>query len=178
MLCLQLQRVRWSNLGSPEKLHGHVAFPLSLNVSPYLAAAAQPLLGRTLSEATQQEERLTQEPQSDTYQASSTSQEQQKAQLREGAGIHACRNAAQFDSEEARCRTSPSGSAYRLVAVIVHHGSTRYGHYTTYRSVLRMSERCCDEQWVCVSDEDVRDAHVREVLACQASILFYERTHR
>ena len=149
VLCLQLQRVRWSSSGSPEKLHGHVAFPLSLDLSPYLATAARPLLGRTLSEPTQKEEGL----------------------------AFGRRGAPHCDSEDAKCRFEPARSAYRLVAVTVHHGGPKSGHYTTYRNVLRMSDRCSNELWVSVSDEDVRDADVREVLACQASILFYERTH-
>ena len=149
VLCLQLQRVRWSNLGSPEKLQGHVAFPLSLDLSAYLAAAAEPLLGRTLAKPTQKEEGL------------------------------ACghRGAAHCDDRVAKCRSDPARSAYRLVAVIVHHGGPRSGHYTTYRNVLRLSDRCPNEQWVSVSDEDVRAADVSEVLGCQASILFYEKAH-
>ncbi len=178
VLCLQLQRVRWSNLGSPEKLHGHVAFPLSIDLSPCLAAAAKPLLGETPPEPAEREKGLTQAPQLFTDQETSMREEQQKAQLPGGSGIHSCRGESPCDSEEAHCRINPSGSAYRLVAVIVHHGSPRSGHYTTYRSVLRVPERRSDEQWVCVSDEDVRDADVREVLACQASMLFYERMHR
>ncbi|CAL5221734.1 g3983 [Coccomyxa viridis] len=85
VLCLQLQRVRWSNLGSPEKLHGHVAFPLSIDLSPCLAAAAKPLLGETPPEPAEREKGLTQAPQLFTDQETSMREEQQKAQLPGGS---------------------------------------------------------------------------------------------
>ena len=172
VLCLQLQRVRWSSIGSPEKLHGHVAFPLSLDLSPYRAAAAQPLLGkRTLADPVGKDG----EP-NPTHQDAAVPLKQQTAQTPDSAAVHDCRDEAQLDRQKRSCRTDPSGCAYRLVAVIVHHGSPKSGHYTTYRNLRRMSDSYSDEQWVCVSDKNVRHAHLREVLDCQASMLFYEKT--
>lgn len=179
VLCLQLQRVRWSSVGRPEKLHGHVAFPLSLDLSPYRAAAAKPLLGgrSTLAALVGEEGESAPIPHFPMYQGAAISLKQQTNQTPDGAAVHECRGEAPHAHQMKGCRTDPSGCAYRLVAVIVHHGSPRSGHYTTYRNLRRMPDSCSDEQWVCVSDENVRHAHFREVLDCQASILFYEKTH-
>ena len=172
VLCLQLQRVSWS-FGSPEKLHGHVAFPLSLDLSPYCAAAAMPLLRRTRSQPAGQQEVLPHAPQASMYQGSAVSPEQR---ILRKASTHSGRDATQDDYGKAQLTIEPSGCEYRLVAVIVHHGSPRSGHYTTYRSLLGPAVRQPNERWWCVSDERVRDADDREVLACQASILLYEKT--
>ncbi|KAF0714222.1 Aste57867_3937 [Aphanomyces stellatus] len=58
--------------------------------------------------------------------------------------------------------------AYVLVAVVVHHGNERGGHYTCYRRVGAT-------QWVHVSDERVIEVPLAEVLRAKAYMLFYER---
>ena len=178
VLCLQLQRVRWSNLGSPEKLHGHVAFPLSLNLDPYCAAAAAPLLGQGHLQPTGQGGGSAQTPQSPKDRGAAMPLEQRTAHVRGSASMHGCRGAKQHDQEEGHRRATPSADTYRLAAVIVHHGGPRSGHYSTYRSLLRACERESEERWICVSDESVREADIREVLACQAGLLFYNETYR
>jgi len=220
VLCLQLQRVRWTNSGSLEKLHGHIAFPLCLELSPCCTAAAEPLLGRRVQQPAGNWEGPAQAVQHPSYQTSVIPEQQQRvptaasqsaekgldfaqvlppctgqasAPLPEqhniqGVGIrgmHSCRSIAQHVADKAapsaRCRIGPSRHYYRLVAVIVHHGSARSGHYTTYRSLRTRSDQQDDfignssELWVSASDEDVRAADMREVLACQASILLYEK---
>jgi ubiquitin carboxyl-terminal hydrolase 30 len=60
---------------------------------------------------------------------------------------------------------------YDLTAVILHHGNERCGHFTAYR-------RASPSQWFFVSDENVRDAPVAEVLGSCAYMLFYERKFR
>ena len=61
---------------------------------------------------------------------------------------------------------------YDLVAVVVHFGSTRSGHYTAFRCIRDGSKR----RWLGVSDADVRGVDERLVLACEATLLCYERT--
>ncbi|KAK9378870.1 uncharacterized protein V2V93DRAFT_375251 [Kockiozyma suomiensis] len=63
-------------------------------------------------------------------------------------------------------------SVYRLASVVVHFGSHSMGHYITYR-------RCPDTQtWTRISDKDVRDASVEEVLSQgSVSMLLYEQDH-
>ncbi|DBA91538.1 TPA: hypothetical protein ACH3X1_003161 [Trebouxia sp. C0004] len=69
---------------------------------------------------------------------------------------------------------------YHLTAAVVHHGgSSGSGHYTVYRRVqpeldlpTAASERTL---WFSISDEVVRLASIHDVLACHATLLFYER---
>ncbi|KAI9921880.1 hypothetical protein PsorP6_002008 [Peronosclerospora sorghi] len=60
---------------------------------------------------------------------------------------------------------------YDLMAVILHHGNERCGHFTAYR-------RASPSQWFFVSDENVREASEVEVLSSCAYMLFYERKFR
>ncbi|KAI9986044.1 hypothetical protein PInf_024891 [Phytophthora infestans] len=60
---------------------------------------------------------------------------------------------------------------YDLTAVILHHGNERCGHFTAYR-------RASPSQWFFVSDDNVREASVAEVLKSCAYMLFYERKYR
>ncbi|KAI9075813.1 hypothetical protein K1719_042299 [Acacia pycnantha] len=68
---------------------------------------------------------------------------------------------------------------YRLVGVVEHSGTMRGGHYVAYvRGVQRNKE--ADEEnekwtWYHASDAYVREVSLKEVLACEAYILFYER---
>ncbi|XP_048548090.1 uncharacterized protein LOC125527622 [Triticum urartu] len=72
---------------------------------------------------------------------------------------------------------------YRLVAVIVHSGPTlREGHNFAY---VRASQIGCQQQashddptWFCASDESITEVSLKEVLECQAYILFYERVEQ
>lgn len=58
---------------------------------------------------------------------------------------------------------------YRLMSTVVHFGSHSYGHYISYR-------RVDEDKWIRVSDRDVRDASLDEVLAQgMVVLLFYER---
>jgi hypothetical protein len=44
VLCLQLRRVFWTRKGRLAKIRGHISFPEVLDLTPYTAAAAEPLL--------------------------------------------------------------------------------------------------------------------------------------
>ena len=69
---------------------------------------------------------------------------------------------------------------YHLTAAVVHHGgSSGSGHYTVYRRVQLEQDvpAAASEHtlWFSISDEVVRQASLHDVLACQATLLFYER---
>lgn len=72
---------------------------------------------------------------------------------------------------------------YRLVSVVEHFGKAGGGHYTVYRSARSESqEKYGDEnfkpsllQWFCISDSEVYCVSEEDVLAAEASLLFYER---
>lgn len=66
---------------------------------------------------------------------------------------------------------------YRLCSVIVHHGSSEVGHYTTYRRLAAPpSVAAAADRWVHISDEHVRPARLDEVLDSEAYMLFYSKT--
>ncbi|OQS02478.1 ubiquitin-specific protease [Thraustotheca clavata] len=57
---------------------------------------------------------------------------------------------------------------YDAIAVIVHHGNEKGGHYTCYR-------RLSPGNWVHVSDDRVMHVPTSEVIRAKAYMLFYER---
>ncbi|KAI4330138.1 hypothetical protein MLD38_028443 [Melastoma candidum] len=76
------------------------------------------------------------------------------------------------------------GNLYRLISVIQHFGRTGGGHYTVYRAVR--SKPCTEScegnsseplttQWFHISDSQVYHVSESEVLAAEASLLFYEK---
>uniref|UniRef100_A0A6N2LKN6 Ubiquitin carboxyl-terminal hydrolase n=1 Tax=Salix viminalis TaxID=40686 RepID=A0A6N2LKN6_SALVM len=84
----------------------------------------------------------------------------------------------------AACESVPSEpQAYRLVSVVEHFGRACGGHYTVYRSLQSEShEEHPDENckpsplhWFCISDSNVYRVSEEDVLAAEASLLFYER---
>ncbi|XVF79275.1 hypothetical protein PTKIN_Ptkin14bG0208500 [Pterospermum kingtungense] len=72
---------------------------------------------------------------------------------------------------------------YRLVSVVEHYGRSGGGHYTVYRSVrVKSDDEDSDEyseptriKWFCISDSQVYTVSENDVLAAEASLLFYER---
>lgn len=79
----------------------------------------------------------------------------------------------------------PSTCLYRLVSVVEHFGRAGSGHYTVYRSVRAPSDTFKDEFgtplepdsecWFCISDSEVHRVAEQDVLAAEASLLFYEK---
>ena len=78
---------------------------------------------------------------------------------------------------------APSGCLYRLVSVVEHFGGAGSGHYTIYRSSrANLCKNELDEPpesdticWFCISDSQVHRVSEKEVLAAEASLLFYEK---
>nr|DAD38804.1 TPA_asm: hypothetical protein HUJ06_013126 [Nelumbo nucifera] len=82
------------------------------------------------------------------------------------------------------CRLAPSKDyIYRLVSVVEHFGRAGSGHYTVYRRVSAdLDSENCDGSskpafvnWFCISDSEVLSVSEKDVLAAEASLLFYER---
>ncbi|KAL9267828.1 Ubiquitin carboxyl-terminal hydrolase 27-like protein [Drosera capensis] len=79
--------------------------------------------------------------------------------------------------------SSAAGPMYRLVSVFEHFKTAGGGHYVVYRGVLEEADggnddgRCNDRpmRWFRISDSDVSPASKEDVLAAEASLLFYER---
>lgn len=68
--------------------------------------------------------------------------------------------------------TDESFGQYELCAVVVHHGSSDGGHYTTYAAIKNHSGKT--ERWVHCNDKEVTSVSVNEVLKCEAYLLFYD----
>ncbi|RXI09429.1 hypothetical protein DVH24_034046 [Malus domestica] len=83
------------------------------------------------------------------------------------------------------CKVVPSNTClYRLVAVVEHFGRAGSGHYTVYRSVRAdLCEEPCEESevdaaawcWYSISDSEVCRVSEEDVLAAEASFLFFEK---
>jgi ubiquitin C-terminal hydrolase len=78
--------------------------------------------------------------------------------------------------------SSSSGSRkirYELTSVIVHHGSSRGGHYTTFRKLVNSRNVIDDidssEEWFHISDNHVSKVDLKTVFSAQAYMLFYEK---
>uniref|UniRef100_A0A5B7BLG0 Ubiquitin carboxyl-terminal hydrolase n=1 Tax=Davidia involucrata TaxID=16924 RepID=A0A5B7BLG0_DAVIN len=81
------------------------------------------------------------------------------------------------------CHLAPSDSRiYRLVSVVEHFGKAGSGHYTVYRRVRAESgnenpngQPNALVRWYCISDSEVHSVSEMDVLAAEASLLFYEK---
>ena len=102
----------------------------------------------------------------------------------EGRGCKAGGRGGMDREREERAQHIRRGGApllYRLMAVIVHHGSAGGGHFTTHRR-LRVHRGGADGhhgddergQWVHVSDLHTQQVSAEQVLGCEAYMLFYE----
>ncbi|VAI86399.1 unnamed protein product [Triticum turgidum subsp. durum] len=67
-------------------------------------------------------------------------------------------------------------SSYRQVGVIEHHGHTlNVGHYAAYVRAGRKEQSSGSSSWVCATDRVIKEVPLKEVLGCEAYMLFYER---
>lgn len=86
--------------------------------------------------------------------------------------------------ESRTCQIAPSETClYRLVSVVEHFGRPGGGHYTVYRRVqghplgqdLNGHLQAVSTEWFRVSDSEVHIVSEEEVLAAEATLLFYEK---
>lgn len=77
---------------------------------------------------------------------------------------------------ENQLKASAGKYIYRLASVVQHFGRAGGGHYTVYRRVTSNLENGDeDHQWFGISDSKVYIVSEEEVLAANASLLFYEK---
>lgn len=157
MLCLQLRRSFWAAHG-PVKVHGHVSFPLQLQLDAGLA----PRLGNRAAPASGQPP--TRPSILSAIGAANTSSAA-AAPLGSDSG-----STQEAGSGDAAVGIGPAAPAlYNLRAVVVHHGFASTGHYTVYRSLDAAGLR-----WARVSDDTVTPATAEDALAAEATLFLYE----
>uniref|UniRef100_A0A8C5LQU4 Ubiquitin carboxyl-terminal hydrolase n=1 Tax=Leptobrachium leishanense TaxID=445787 RepID=A0A8C5LQU4_9ANUR len=169
-LCIHLQRLSWSNQGSPLKRNEHVQFGEFLALDRYKhrlpknSTAQRPGIHKAdIRQATPEE----QTGRSDGLHNSNT-------QFLNGA----CSSSLLSSPLATFSDCTTSTYLFRLMAVVVHHGDMHSGHFVTYRRspppALKTSKPC-GQQWLWISDDTVRRANLQEVLSSSAYLLFYER---
>ncbi|XP_038901491.1 ubiquitin carboxyl-terminal hydrolase 27 [Benincasa hispida] len=93
-------------------------------------------------------------------------------------------NSCSSSLEARSCQIEPSETClYRVVSVVQHFGKAGGGHYTVYRRVQDyLLGRDCNSrsqdvstEWFHVSDSEVHLVSEEEVLAAEATMLFYEK---
>lgn len=82
--------------------------------------------------------------------------------------------------ENRTCQKEPLETClYRVVSVVVHFGRAGGGHYIVYRRVqdhpLGQDREAVSAEWFYVSDSEVHLVSEEEVLAAEATLLFYEK---
>ncbi|XP_023513383.1 ubiquitin carboxyl-terminal hydrolase 27 [Cucurbita pepo subsp. pepo] len=204
ILCIHLKRVSTNMFGDALKLQGHISFPLILDMSPFMLTGVEikdieKQLGKQHSSNKKPSHRLDFfRRQFDTtmlnYINGLTGEDDYPTNLASGEPF--CSNqlkpsAEETSSSETRAssetwdsldtRTSqiePSETfLYRVVSVVQHFGRAGGGHYTVYRRVQDSDARLQDvsTEWFHVSDSEVHLVSEEEVLAAEATLLFYER---
>ncbi|NXG77426.1 UBP30 hydrolase, partial [Baryphthengus martii] len=177
-LCIHLQRLSWSNQGTPLKRHEHVQFNEFLIMDIYKYRL--PVQKSRQSERNQDDSEETTPGTKDGIAVKPSDPEQPpgtKPLFLNGA----CSSSFVTSSGTFPLAAFPECSSpvylYRLMAVVVHHGDMHSGHFVTYRRSpgSPRSPLAVSSQWLWISDDTVRKASLQEVLSASAYLLFYER---
>ncbi|XP_056384779.1 ubiquitin carboxyl-terminal hydrolase 30 isoform X2 [Hyla sarda] len=169
-LCIHLQRLSWSNQGSPLKRNEHVQFSEFLSLDRYKYR----LNGNAFRQ--RQCTSLGGTMQATDASAASDGPYNSKVQLLNGT-CSASLLSSPYPSFKSSSPECASSYLFRLMAVIVHHGDMHSGHFVTYRRSppAVKTPKHPSQQWLWVSDDTVRRANIQEVLSSNAYLLFYER---
>ncbi|XP_061458437.1 ubiquitin carboxyl-terminal hydrolase 30 isoform X2 [Rhineura floridana] len=166
-LCIHLQRLSWSNHGTPLKRNEHVQFSEFLIMDVYKHRF--PAHKSNPAESWQ----ASPDPKDDMEHAGNN-----KSFMNGACSPSLLTSPIAFPYMTALDCSSPT-YLYRLMAVVVHHGDMHSGHFVTYR---RSPPSCknllvTSNQWLWISDDVVRKTTLQEVLSSSAYLLFYERVH-
>ncbi|KAF2284318.1 hypothetical protein GH714_020425 [Hevea brasiliensis] len=201
ILCIHLQRVSINRFGEPVKLQGHVSFPLILNMLPFTLdkAQSQKAIPHLNYFNVHSDRRMLncihgQSTYSKIVGADGSGFNEHTETLLGESSLpqtKGCSKAIFTDeSMQTNDKASETSSVapaepllYRLVSLVEHFGKAGGGHYTVYRSVSSqtLKEHTSEIlkpshlQWFCISDSDVSSVSEKDVLAAEASLLFYER---
>ncbi|KAM7514285.1 hypothetical protein LguiA_003868 [Lonicera macranthoides] len=205
ILCLHIQRASVNVFGDLVKLQGHLSFPLTLNLSQYMNSGvgiknykeslpsglkAQYQQSFTYSNhlSTRMLNGIRGQMGNNNFSAPVVADEFTQSAI----GVSANTNSQAFQGEPnipiqsndkvgGTCRTAPSEDhMYRLVSVVQHFGRAGSGHYMVYRRARAEANPNgslgeSSSHWFCISDSDVYSVAEKDVLAAEASLLFYEK---
>ncbi|XP_048178439.1 ubiquitin carboxyl-terminal hydrolase 30 [Corvus hawaiiensis] len=181
-LCIHLQRLSWSNQGTPLKRHEHVQFNEFLVMDIYKYRVPGPKSSQ---------EQLSWKNSEETTPGTKDGRAGKPSDAEQPAGTKPLFMNGASSSSSSSFLMSPGTFPlaafpecraplylYRLMAVVVHHGDMHSGHFVTFRRAPgARSSSSSSSQWLWISDESVRRASLHEVLAASAYLLFYERVH-
>ncbi|XP_001508127.1 ubiquitin carboxyl-terminal hydrolase 30 isoform X1 [Ornithorhynchus anatinus] len=174
-LCIHLQRLSWSNHGTPLKRHEHVQFNEFLIMDIY----KYHLPGHKASQHNpkKKDPALEMKTAAAIKRAAVDQPGGPKTLVMNGACSPALLPSPITLSLPVIPDYSSSSYLFRLMAVVVHHGDMHSGHFVTYRRSPppAKSPRSASSQWLWISDDTVRKASLQEVLSSSAYLLFYER---
>ncbi|XP_054028974.1 ubiquitin carboxyl-terminal hydrolase 30 isoform X1 [Dryobates pubescens] len=179
-LCIHLQRLSWSNQGTPLKRHEHVQFNEFLIMDIYKYHIPVHKASHSELQQSRTEEAV---PGTKDGTAGKPSDAEQPPGTKPLFMNGACSSSFLMSSGTFPLAAFPECSSpaylYRLMAVVVHHGDMHSGHFVTYRRSPppARSPLPVSSQWLWVSDDSVRRASLQEVLSSSAYLLFYERVH-
>lgn len=169
ILCIHLLRASVRFDGEPIKHKGHISFPLLLNLSPFAGGASSTGLGPGP---------LAVNMQRDGQQALHLYR-----QLNMQISLNANVDVASSSSSSPQQSPSSRSKLYGLSAVVEHYGKCGGGHYAVYRRVASNPDHDDPGQplaglakrWFYISDGHVSEVSEDDVLAAEATLLFYER---
>ncbi|KQJ82633.1 ubiquitin carboxyl-terminal hydrolase 27 [Brachypodium distachyon] len=189
ILCIHLLRASISLDGELIKREGHISFPLLLDLSPFAGGTFSNGHGPEPSAMNMQKydqpslhlyrQLNAQMPINMFPTGGNLSSHPHKDELTNGGGCSPYKG----NVAVATSSLSPSSSRnelYGLSAVIEHYGICGGGHYAAYRRVLSNSDTGDlvgprRRHWLYVSDDHVSQVSEGDVLAAEATLLFYER---
>ncbi|XP_010894675.1 ubiquitin carboxyl-terminal hydrolase 30 isoform X2 [Esox lucius] len=178
-LCIHLQRLTWSNEGTPIKRQEHVQISEYLSMDRYKHRAAIQRLQRiSCTPKTTKAEDSGENVAKTTPNGKDVEHHNNNKPLSNGTCsslfLHSPGLSPQLNLTY---EYSSSEYLFQLMAVLVHHGDMHSGHFVTYRRCppLSCSPPPFSSQWLWVSDDSVRKASLQEALSSNAYLLFYER---
>ncbi|KAG0486988.1 hypothetical protein HPP92_009083 [Vanilla planifolia] len=196
ILCFHMQRASMNLHGEVIKLQGHISFPLLMDFSPFVETATN--MGQFCSakggggylqahdgswvpqirhlHKPQELQMLPNSFQIAGHKISPSPLTQSKFGILI-LGSKFSENAWEQNDNAITEGQIPSSSSsksckYNLCSVVEHYGVPGSGHYGVYR---RMASAKYSQAWVYASDGEVKSVGEDDVLAAEASILFYEK---
>lgn len=194
ILCIHLQRASVGLDGELVKREGHISFPLLLDLSPFAGGAFIPGQGPRPSAMNLQRHLYrqlnVQMPVSMIPTGGDSLSQTRKDEVTNSRGcsfyeanVDVTSSSSSSPSPPPPPPSSSRSKLYGLAAVVEHYGICGGGHYSAYRRVASNSEAndlvrppaSFGKQWFYISDDHVSQVSEGDVLAAEATLLFYER---